>query len=306
MTENEQHTAVSISSHEIGDEKTYTTDWLTDKTINFIRQPRSKPFFFMLSIPDPHSPFVVRPPYDTMFSPSDMPIPSTFSQKTLPRWAASMRQRGLYPMNNSQREAILRWNMAAYYGMVKCIDDNVGRILNCLAEQGILNDTIVVFTSDHGDYLGEHGLDQKNYLYETVYRIPMLIRWPKKIQRETVIENIISTVDFQPTILKLIGIEPCGREQGRDASAILYGKSENWEDVVFIHSCFVKGTGIITPQYELAYIKNNDHILFDRNNDPDQTNNLFNDPNYKKIIDNLTLQIIKHNKKVNSPAASWL
>jgi len=290
----------------IGDEKTYTTDWLASKTIDFIKRQRENPFFFMVSIPDPHTPYTVRAPYDTMLNPDDMPIPSTFSQKNPPKWAAAARDNGRYAMKKPKREEILRRDIAGYCGEVKCIDDNVGRILDCLAEQGILDNTIVVFTTDHGDYMGEHGLLGKNQLYETAYRIPMLIRWPKKIAGNTAVDSIISTVDFQPTMLNLMGIEPSGREQGGDASALIQGRKADWQDVSFIHHASLKRAGIFTKQYELAYVQNNDHILFDRLNDPEQVNNLFNDPKYKNVIDELTGQIIAHNTEVNSPALTWL
>ncbi|MFQ5869897.1 MAG: sulfatase/phosphatase domain-containing protein, partial [Candidatus Zixiibacteriota bacterium] len=248
----------------------------------------------------------IRPPYDTMFKPEDMPVPSTFSQEDLPRWAKAARRNGPYALNKPRREELLREHKAGYCGEVKCIDDNVGRILDCLAEQGILDKTIVVFTTDHGDYMGEYGLRGKNQLYETAYRSPLLIRWPKKIPKGTVIDNIVSTVDFQPTILRLMGIEPSGREQGRDASALLQGKKLDWQDVAFIHHSSLNRSGIFTAQYELAYVKDNDHILFDRMNDPEQVNNLFNEPKYKKAIDELTDQIIRHHVEVNSSAVSWL
>ena len=306
ITEDSNGIAKESQYKVIGDEKTYTTDWLADKTIDFIKRSRKKPFFFMVSIPDPHTPFTVRSPYDTMFKTEDMPIPSTFSQKNLPRWAKAIRRNGPYALKKPKREEVLRRNKAGYCGEVKCIDDNVGRILNCLDEQGILDNTIVVFTTDHGEYMGEHGMQAKNHLYETAYRIPLLVRWSKKIAKETVIDNIASTVDFKPTMLRLMGFEPTGTEQGYDASALLQGKKTNWQDISFIHHSSLKQAGIFTPQYELAYVKDNDHILFDRVNDPDQVNNLFNDPKYKEIIEELAEQIVKHHIEVESPAASWL
>lgn len=287
----------------IGDEESFTTDWLATKTIEFIKKDRQKPFFFMVSIPDPHGPYTVRPPYDTMFKPEDMPIPSTFRQENMPEWAENSRR---YSRDDPNAEALLRERKAHYCGEVKCIDDNVGRILDCLEEEGILDNTIVVFTTDHGDYLGEHGLHGKNQLYETAYRIPLVIRSPQKIPAGTVIDNIVSMVDFQQTILGLMEIEPCGREQGADASSLLLGEDTDWQDEAFIHHSSFNRAGIFTAQYELAYVKDSDHILFDRVNDPEQVNNLFHDPKYKEVVDELTRRIIRHNIEVDSPAAEWL
>ncbi|MHC4445119.1 MAG: sulfatase family protein [Planctomycetota bacterium] len=291
---------------EIGDEKTYSTDWLATKTIEFIRRGRKKPFFYMLSIPDPHGPFTVRSPYDTMFKPEDMPIPSTFDASRSTSWAKRVKMLTRHGTTPAERKAWLRKVKAQYCGQVKCIDDNVGRILKCLRETDQLDNTLVVFTTDHGEYMGEHGLMSKNQLYETAYRLPLLIRWPKRIGKGTVIENVVSTVDFQPTILGLLGLAKSGREQGRDASGLLLGKKMDWKDEAFIHHSSLKRAGIFTAGYELAYFKDNEHILFDRIRDPEQVKNLFYDPAYQKVVDELTERVIRHNERVKAPAAEWL
>ena len=309
----------------LGDEKTYTTDFLTDKAIEFIEKPRQgMPFCYMLSIPDPHHPFSVRSPYDSMFKPEDMPIPSTFSQEILPRWAKTVQANNVYALSNPDREKALRKIMAAYCGMVKLIDDCLGRILKTLEQLRILDETIVVFTTDHGDYMGEHGLPEKNQSYEPVYHIPMLIRWPEEIAKETIINNIVTNVDFQQTLLGLVGSEPSGREQGRDASPLLRGEMIEWVDQAFIYQHGYQRAGIITPEYQLVYVESyysyedkgvvkcnlsgpeNDAILFDRKNDPEQVRNLIHDPEYKDIINQLTKRIVEHNIAVDSPTVDWL
>ena len=291
----------------IGDEENYTTDWLADKTIDFIKRPRKdKPFCYMVSLPDPHGPVWVRPPYDTMFSPEEMRLPVSFDDPNVPAWAKSaQRQSGNGP-NARNREIHLRQFLALYCGEVKLIDDAVGRILNALEEQGILDSTIVVFTADHGEYAGEHGLMGKNHLYETAYRVPMLIRWPRGIAPETRIPNVISTVDFQPTVLSLMGVSACGREQGNDASPLLRGESAEWTDEAFLHHSSLKRAGIFTDAFELAYVKDSEPILFDRRNDPHQLRNLVSDPEYSDVVTELRERIIKHNKSVDAPAAEWL
>jgi len=287
---------------EIGDEHSFTTDWLAQKTIDFIQQPRDNPFCYMVSIPDPHTPFTVRPPYDSMYDPQQMPIPDSYYQEDLPDWAVDART----GPTGAPNEQALRRHKAQYCGQVKLIDACVGRILTALEERDILDDTIVVFTTDHGEYMGEHGLMAKNLLYETAYRIPLLIRWPEKIPPGTVVDHIASTVDFQPSILELMGVPACGREQGRDISAVLCGEDEEWIDEAFIHHASLERAGIFTPEFELAYVKGRDAILFDRENDPDQLRNLFGDPNYADAVVDLTRRIVDHNAALDSPAISWL
>ena len=283
-----------------GDETTYPTDWLTGKVIEYINREREKPFCYMVSIPDPHHPYYPRAPHSEMYRPEEMPLPETLHRRDhLPDWAKAAP-------HHAPSDDCLRQCKAWYCGEVKLIDDCVGRMLAALKQKGILDDTIVVFTSDHGEYMGEHGMMQKNQLYETAHRVPMLIRWPGRIAAGTRVEECISTVDFQPTVLNLMGFEPCGREQGRDASALLRGEEADWEEVAFIHHSSLERAGIFTPEFELAYVKDHEHILFDRKNDPQQVNNLFLHPDYQGVVKQLTDQVIAHNEEVEAPAAEWL
>lgn len=282
-----------------GDETTYPTDWLAEKTIEFINRERDKPFCYMVSIPDPHGPFHTRAPYSDMYKPEDMPLPDTrLTDDHLPAWAKAAR--------SAPEDDRLRQAKAWYCGEVKLIDDCVGKILDALRQKGILDQTIVVFTSDHGEYMGEHGLMGKNQLYETAHRVPMMIRWPEKIKAGTRVEQCIGSVDFHPTILGLMGVACCGREQGQDASALLQGQEAGWGDLAFIHHASLNRAGIFTPEYELAYVRDNEHILFNRQEDPDQVHNLFGNPDYQGVIDNLTEQIVAHNEAVEAPATEWL
>jgi len=277
----------------IGDENTYTTDWLACKTIDFITKPRTKPFFFMVSIPDPHGPFTVREPYMSMYRPENMTVPNNFKESSAKKGRKITAE-------------VMRKSKAHYCGLVKCIDDNVGRILDALKDKRILDDTIIVFTTDHGEYMGEHGLYGKNQWYRTAYQIPFIVRWPKKIRPGTVINNFVTSVDVQQTLLGLMEIKPCGREQGRDASGLLRGQKNEWTDEAMIHHSSLNSAGIFTPDYELVLKANGNHLLFDRLNDPEQMKNLNNNPDYKQVMKNLAERILRHNIEVNAPAASWL
>ncbi|MFX0099651.1 MAG: sulfatase-like hydrolase/transferase [Candidatus Hodarchaeota archaeon] len=285
--------------------KEYSTDWLTDRAIEFIEENFKAPFCYMLAYPDPHGSFKPRPPYDTLLKPKDMVIPSTFSLEG-PSWAMMEREKSGYKMKNPDREKKVRHDATQYYGMVKLLDDSVAKVLDFLEQKGILDDTIIVFTSDHGEYLGEHGLNGKNKVYETAYRIPVLIRWPEKIKAGTVVENICSTVDFPQTLFGLLGIKPSGREQGRDASPLLGGEPTGWVDEAVFHHSKGRYAGIFTPEYELAYARQGDHVLFDRKKDPEQINNLFSRPEREGIVKELSEKIIQNPEKYNSPDAKWL
>lgn len=288
----------------------YFTDWLADKFINYVQRPRDKPFFYYLSIPDPHTPFTVRAPYDRMFDPADMPVPETLYEKDLPDWAETARQ-GFVQRDKAEsaadpkRERLLRERLAQYCGMVKCIDDNVGRILDVLEREGILDDTLILFTSDHGNYLGEHGLYFKNQLYETAHRVAFFARLPGVVPAGTRVEECVSAVDVQRTVLSLVGVEPSGREQGGDFSKLLRGVDDPaCPNEAFIHHSSLKRAGIFTPDWQLGLVKDGEGILFDRRNDPQQTNNLFGDRT--DVVAELKARVVDHHREVDSPALGWL
>lgn len=289
----------------------FFTEWLTDKAIEFIQRPRQSPFFYVLSIPDPHPPFSVPEPYASMFPPDTMQVPETFHQKDLPKWAAQMLQDDFKRENvtsgdDPRREALLRTRRSEYLGMIKCVDDNVGRILQTLRERNLLDNTLIIFTSDHGEYMGEHGIYFKNALYEPAHHVGMVMCWPGHIAPGTNINQCVANVDLLPTLAALLGLKSAGREQGRDASALLHGDKSKWEDVAFIHKDNFSQSGVFTEQWELGLAKDGDSVLFDRRNDPHQINNLYHDPAHANLIKQLTTRTIQHNRQVACPALSWL
>ncbi len=228
-----------------------------------------------------------------MYRPEDMTVPNTFKESSPKKGRKITAEQ-------------MRKYKAHYCGLVKCIDDNVGRILDALKDKHILDDTIIVFTTDHGEYMGEHGLYGKNQWYRTAYQVPFLVRWPKKIRPGTVINHFFTNVDVQQTLLGIMGIESCGREQGRDASGLLRGKKIEWANEAMIHHSSLESAGIFTPEYELVLKAKGNHMLFDRLNDPEQTKNLYNNPEYAKVMNGLAKRVIRHNIEVDSPAVSWL
>ena len=179
--------------------------------------------------------------------------------------------------------------------------------MSALERTGILDETIVVFTTDHGEYMGEHGIYAKNQLYETAYHIPFIVRYPSLIQPGHVVDHFVTTVDVQQTLLGLLGLPAHGIDQGRDASPLLRGDQLSWQDEAFIYGTAYNRAGIFTPEYELAYIQGEeDHILFDRREDPLQVNNLFHSAASRSVIAELTERLIEHNRAIDAPEAAWL
>jgi arylsulfatase A-like enzyme len=294
-----------IVSHrkEIGDENTYGSDWLTTKTIDFLkgRAGADKPFAYMVSFPDPHQPYRAREPYRSMFPESAVHNPETFWQEDVPDFIAVHRAEKDFPMQaenrgdwNRDREATLRNVKANYCAMVKHLDDYVGRMLDELESQGILDETLVIFTTDHGDLMGEHGMTGKNFLYEPAYRIPMLLRCTGLLPAGHTVDAMISTVDFMPTLLDLLGAQPSGKEEGRSAAALLRGESQDWDDVVFTHPFGYERVACFTPDFELGFDYGGEPILFDRRNDPLQVHNLNGSAEHADLVESIRLKMEAH------------
>ena len=179
----------------------FQPDHETDLAIEFIRHKTNQPFFLYLSWVAPHPPLT--PP--TRHAIYD---------------AGKIRLRPNVP-ESSAAEA--RKNTAGYYALCTAVDENLGRLLSELDTLGLTEDTIVVFTSDHGWTLGSHGLDEINQPFEETSRIPLLIRFPRRIKRRGQQDALISNVDYAPTLLSLCGIQPLAGMQGVDFSKWLTG-----------------------------------------------------------------------------------
>ncbi len=243
----------------------------------------------MVCIPDPHGPNTVRAPYDTMFANTPVPIPASLAKTSAqtPEWARPDRK---------VNARALRRIQPAYYGMVKCIDDNVGRILAALRERGVLERTVVVFTADHGDLCGEHGRLNKGVPYEGSARIPFVMHYPKRIKRGTVIKQALSCVDFLPTIATLMGFKTTGQEEGRDASRLFTGDGgSDWNDIAFLRS--TPGNEwlcAVTDDYKLVYSKADRPWLFDLSKDPEELKNRFADPAYRDAVRRMTRELVRY------------
>ena len=275
------------------DEKTFSTDWLCTKAINFIDKNADKPFCYVVNLPDPHGPNTVRAPYDTMYNDVEVPIPASLVRKPeqIPRWGQPTRV----------KPAQLKTLMRNYYGMVKCIDDNVGRIITTLRKKDLLEKTIIVFTSDHGDLCGEHGRLNKGVPYEGSARIPFVMYCNGKIKAGTVVNQALSNVDFLPTIMSLLDVEFEQKVDGRDATPLFTGAdTKSWDDIAIVRSAGRPGRGgdawlcAVTQQYKLVFATNEDPWLIDIANDPNELTNLFSNPTHKPQIKRMTEQLVAY------------
>jgi arylsulfatase A-like enzyme len=263
------------------DEKSFATDFLADQAVAFVKANKGRPFCYMVSFPDPHGPNAVRPPYDTLY------------EKLAFRLPASAEGRGRLE------------NMARYFGMVRCIDDNVGKIVEGLREAGVLEKTVVVFTADHGDMCGEHGLNNKGVPYEASARVPFIVAYPGAIKPGTVVREALGTVDFKPTVLGLLGLPRDAQDEGRDASALLLaGRApDGWEDVAFSRNSGGSWLMAVSRSHKLVVFRDAPPALYDLARDPLETHNLFAEPAARETVRGLARALAAYAKRCQEPHA---
>ena len=190
------------------------SNWVADRSVEFLREHAryrpEQPFFLWSSWIAPHPPFAPSEPYDELYDPAAMPLPEYADRPVddLPSalWPHRARLDGAHRDPDRMRRI-----RALYYGLVGQVDDGIARIMAALRELGLEEDTVVLFTADHGEMLGDHGLSQKNCPYEPSVRVPLLLRWPGRTGAGAVCEDPVGLTDVLPTLVDELGLDyPAG------------------------------------------------------------------------------------------------
>ncbi len=196
--------------------------------------------------------------------------------------------------------------MKDYLRTIQSVDDGVGEILDYLEKNNLSDNTIVVYTSDQGFYLGEHGWFDKRFMYEESFRTPILIKYPKEIKAGTTINQLIQNLDFAPTFLDYANVSISKDIQGESFRNLLNGKTKKWRDAIYYTYYEFPGEhhvkrhyGIRTDQYKLIhfYYDIDEWELYDLEEDPTEMNNIYNDPAYSTIKNEMHQKLIEIRKK---------
>jgi uncharacterized sulfatase len=287
-----------VFNPELANKKSFTTDFLVDRTIEIIERDKEKPFCLMLSLPDPHGPDKVRKPYSEMYTGMtfDEPRTAKANGQVLPKWnKQSGKNAGL---------KFIEKGIAQYFGMVKCIDDNVGRILDYLKTEGLDNNTIVIFTSDHGDLMGEHGKLNKGLPYETSARVAFLLKYPGKVRAGKQVQKAYTMADFTPTILGLMNINHSAHTfHGIDASNDFTSQKKKVmnDRIVYLTNAHSNWVAAVNNRYKLVLSPVDKPWLFDLEKDPDEMTNFYNNPEYKEIAEKFTNELYRQMEEYNEP-----
>ena len=346
----------------------YTTDLITDMTLNWLKNERKEedPFFLMYLHKAPHREWLPAPRHYREFTKKQFPEPSTLfddyegrgtAAKTAEmnvlthmNWAGDSKiypevmdelgipetagwDKGAFarevgrqneeqranwdeiygPINesfkenypNMSQEELMKWRyqryMQDYLGCIAAIDDGVGEVLDYLESSGLDENTIVVYTSDQGFYLGEHGWFDKRFIYDESFKTPLLIKWPGQIEAGSTNSEMVQNLDFAQTFLEAAGLEAPNDMQGESLMPLLTGKDELWNrNSVYYHyyeypsvHMVKRHYGIVTKEYKLAhfYYDVDEWELYDRLKDPQEMTNVYDDPDYAEVVDRLKTEL---------------
>lgn len=261
-------------------EEHFITSWIADRALEFLQQQDGQhPWFLFLSFWKPHSPFVIPAPYSTMYSPDEVPMPELPVEKPFPPTADNRTRHYVL----ASQEHILRRLRAHYYGAITYVDAQLGRVVEWLRSKGWLERTIIVFTSDHGNSLGELGRMFKGTPYEGAIRVPCIWRFPEGLPQGKVVSHLADTTCIMPTLLELAGIPEPVEFESISAVSLMRGEPVRWENIVFTEFFF---HAVRTPRYKL--VKPFEHPtwvwqLFDLKVDPTEKTNFFGRPEYADV-----------------------
>ena len=308
--------------------------WLAEETGNYLRdhaaQHADRPFFASVNFADPHQPFVVPEPWDEMYAdarlhPPKRRLDEAEGKPTVYRASldGTLHQRGwqgnpevnLPSQYARQTDTLERspeedriWR--TYLGMISLLDKQVGQILDTLEETGQAENTVVVFTSDHGDYMGDHWLWSKGGShYDGGIRVPMIVRQPGRVpagQRSTALQSL---VDFAPTFLDLAGCEPHSQMQGRSQAATWADSEQPTRDAVLIDHRVEEGlyvNTLVTDRHRFSHHSfpaegREECECYDLAGDPDEFDNLANDPANNPLLNQLQSRLLRERMAIQGP-----
>ena len=228
-----------------------------------------------------------------------------FSQEQKAAWLGAYTPKNdVMKSQNLEGDELALWKfnryIKDYLRTIQSVDDGVGEVLNYLDKEGLTENTIVVYTSDQGFYLGEHGWFDKRFMYEESLRTPILIRYPKEIPKGSTVDKMIQNLDFAPTFLDYAGAEKPEDMQGESFRNIVNEKSGDWRDAIYytyyeypsVHMV-KRHYGIRTNRYKLMhfYYDIDEWELYDLEQDPSEMNNLYDNPEYKDVKEQMHLRL---------------
>ena len=297
--------------------------YLAGETDRFLDENGGDPFILYVNFLEPHPPYLSA--YDTMYDPEEIDLPELFDaevgEKTplkykLNQTMAKTKGRH-FPLKG---ETEWRKQIARYWGCVTIMDEYVGKILDSLEERGLAEETAVVFTSDHGDMMGDFRMLAKGVMYQHSVRVPMLIKVPGITGGQKIIEGPVSQIDLAATVLDILDQPWEGRTQGKSLMPLIRGEMSERDDVFIEYylgavkpgtkyknvdlepallektqETYGNGTAertiVTADRWRLSLMESGEHELYDLNTDPNELKNLYYDPAFSNKVEELKARI---------------
>jgi arylsulfatase A-like enzyme len=295
-------------------EKYHYNTWITERTNALMEQftQADEPFFLWSSFFDPHPDYLVPEPWDTMYDPDKLTLPKLvegehennpphfqMTQEAKPDFSAWKGDGfGIHGYHSHQRydEPEQRRNMATYYGMISMMDAYIGRILDKLDALGIAEETLIVFTTDHGHFFGQHGLHFKGgFHYEDVIKVPFIVRYPGVVPAGAKSDALQTLVDLAPTFLAVAGLPIPRTMTGVDQSQVWRGEVSEARDHVLVEfhhePTTIHQKTYVNERYKITVYYNQTYgEIFDLLEDPQELNNRWGDPDFAALKSELLLK----------------
>ncbi|MEA3336248.1 MAG: sulfatase-like hydrolase/transferase [Chloroflexota bacterium] len=290
--------------------------WIAERTTALMAdyQRDNQPFLLWASFFDPHPPYLAPEPWDSLYNPEDLTVPALvpgehdrnpphfqLTQQATPDFSPWSEPdgnacHGFHSHLHEQEE--LAKDIAVYYGMTSLMDKYIGQILDRLDQLGLAENTVVIFTSDHGHLFGQHGLIAKGaFHYEDLLRVPMIVRWPGRVAQGIRSDALQSLVDFAPTLLSLARCQIPRTMTGVDQKEVWLGKQATARDHVLVENHHQPTTlhlkTYLDDRYKITvYFGRPYGELFDLLEDPGEVNNLWNEPDFIDLKTELTNKLL--------------
>lgn len=279
------------------------TAYMTRRAMDFIAEAGDSPWLLHLSYVKPHWPNVAPAPYHARYNPQDCPLPVRSLhelENPHPLLIPFRTERRSLPFDDP---TVCQQMRATYYGLITQIDTHLGLLFRFLEAQGRLEDTLIIFVSDHGEYMGDHWLFEKEFFYESAIRIPLIISDPeqrKTLQGGQTVQHFVESIDLLPTCLEALGIEVPAAVQGRSLMPLVRGQTPaEWREAVYgdwdfrfyassqalgLKADKCRAWMIRDRLYKYVHFNGLPDMLFDLENDPDELVNLAEQPGVREII----------------------
>lgn len=266
----------------------------------------SRPFALVVSWASPHFPNYVPEPFASMYDPAKIPQWPSFGDRFTNKPYANERSRDAWGVTGVPWS---EWSRIAarYYGIVSHVDGQIGRVIAEVDRLGIGNDTVVIYTSDHGDMTGAHGLFNKGGVpYEEIYHVPLIVRLPANARAGTEVRALVRNMDLMPTIVELAGETPASDLHARSLLPLMRGAATPWyEDLMFeFHGDIVglyESRILRTDRYEFAYSVADRNELYDLEKDPFEITNVYGDPGYRDVRTTLSKRLLAWMAQTKDP-----